>query len=181
MIKGTTLGTATDAEGKYQLDVPVSGNVTLAFSFVGMKPQEVTVGNAAVVDVKLESDSETLDDVVVTGYFNKSKDSFTGAVTQVKREELRKFGNVNLIEALKMVDPAFKIKENNEMGSDPNTLPIFLYVEKGALWETAMFRLLSSMGTKCLYSVSSTWIWTGSRVLPSERCFGNHFVRIESG
>ena len=69
-------------------------NVTLAFSFVGMKPQEVTVGNAAVVDVKLESDSETLDDVVVTGYFNKSKDSFTGAVTQVKREELRKFGNV---------------------------------------------------------------------------------------
>ena len=132
MIKGTTLGTATDAEGKYQLDVPVSGNVTLAFSFVGMKPQEVTVGNAAVVDVKLESDSETLDDVVVTGYFNKSKDSFTGAVTQVKREELRKFGNVNLIEALKMVDPAFKIKENNEMGSDPNTLPDFFVRGEGS-------------------------------------------------
>lgn len=63
MIKGTTLGTATDAEGKYQLDVPASGNVTLAFSFVGMKPQEVVVGNSAVVDVKLVSDSETLDGV----------------------------------------------------------------------------------------------------------------------
>ena len=132
MIKGTTLGTATDAEGKYLLDVPVSGNVILAFSFIGMKSQEIAVGNLEVVDVKLENDSETLDDVVVTGYFNKSKDSFTGAVTQVKREELRKFGNVNLIEALKMVDPAFKIKENNEMGSDPNTLPDFFVRGEGS-------------------------------------------------
>ena len=66
-----------------------------------------------------------LEDVVVTGYFNKSKNSFTGAVTQTKREELRKFGNVNLIQALSMVDPSFKIRENNLMGSDPNTLPDF--------------------------------------------------------
>ena len=178
MIKGTTLGTATDAEGKYQLDVPVSGNVTLAFSFVGMKPQEVTVGNAAVVDVKLESDSETLDDVVVTGYFNKSKDSFTGAVTQVKREELRKFGNVNLIEALKMVDPAFKIKENNEMGSDPNTLPDFFVRGEGSFMGNSNVPTFIVDG----YEVSLQRVFDMDREsYHPERCFGNHFVRIESG
>ena len=125
MIKGTSLGTATSPDGEYKLEIPSSGEQVLVFSFVGMKSQEIILGSQSQVNVKLKEDAEELDDVVVTGYFNKSKESFTGAVTSVKREELRKFGNVNLIEALKMVDPSFKIKENNARGSDPNSLPDF--------------------------------------------------------
>lgn len=125
MIKGSTLGAATAMDGSYQIDIPAGGNEVLVFSFIGMQTQEIPAGNREVINVTMHEDTQTLDDVVVTGYFNKSKDSFTGSVSQVKREELRKFGNVNLIEALKMVDPSFKIKENNEKGSDPNTLPDF--------------------------------------------------------
>lgn len=125
VIKGTSLGTATGTDGEYRLEIPGDGGQVLVFSFVGMKSQEIKLGNQTLINVKLEEDAEELEDVVVTGYFNKSKESFTGAVTSVKREELRKFGNVNLIEALRMVDPSFKIKENNLRGSDPNSLPDF--------------------------------------------------------
>ena len=125
MIKGTSLGTATGADGEYRLEIPGGGEQILVFSFIGMKSQEIPIGSKNQLDVRLSEDSEHLEDVIVTGYFNKSKESFTGAGTSVKREELRKFGNVNLIEALKMVDPSFKIKENNARGSDPNSLPDF--------------------------------------------------------
>ncbi|MFR7825309.1 MAG: carboxypeptidase-like regulatory domain-containing protein, partial [Odoribacter splanchnicus] len=127
LLKGTTLGTATDPEGKYGLTIP-KGEVVLLFSMVGMEDVErkaASAGEEIRIDVVMKNVVNELDDVVVTGYFNKSKNSFTGAVTQAKREELRKFGNVNLIQALSMVDPSFKIKENNLMGSDPNTLPDF--------------------------------------------------------
>lgn len=127
LLKGTTLGTATDAEGKYGLMIP-KGESILLFSMVGMEDVEAKAASAGEeirIDVVMKNVVNELDDVVVTGYFNKSKSSFTGAVTQAKREELRKFGNVNLIQALSMVDPSFKIKENNLMGSDPNTLPDF--------------------------------------------------------
>lgn len=127
LLKGTTLGAATDPDGKYMLMIP-KGEHILSFSMVGMEDAErkaMAAGEEIRIDVVMKNLVSELEDVVVTGYFNKSKNSFTGAVTQAKREELRKFGNVNLIQALSMVDPSFKIKENNLMGSDPNTLPDF--------------------------------------------------------
>ena len=127
LLKGTQLGTATDADGVYMLMIPDGKNVLL-FTMVGMETQERSVqpdGKEIRLDVTMKNAVSEMKEVVVTGYFNKSKDSFTGAVTSVKREELRKFGNVNLLEALRMVDPSFKIKENNLKGSDPNTLPDF--------------------------------------------------------
>ena len=127
LLKGTQLGTATDADGVYMLMIPDGKNVLL-FTMVGMETQEHAVqpdGKEIRLDVTMKNAVSEMKEVVVTGYFNKSKDSFTGAVTSVKREELRKFGNVNLLEALRMVDPSFKIKENNLKGSDPNTLPDF--------------------------------------------------------
>lgn len=124
LIKGTTMGTATDENGEYKLSVP-QGNAVLVFTMIGMKEVEEVVGSRTEINVKLLPEVSEIDEVVVTGYFNKSKNSFTGSVTQAKREELRKFGNVNLIQALSMVDPSFKIKENNLSGSDPNALPDF--------------------------------------------------------
>lgn len=127
LLKGTTLGAATDLDGKYTLMIP-KGEHILLYSMVGMEDVERPLSSDSQeirIDVVMKDAVNELDDVVVTGYFNKSKDSFTGSVTQVKREELRKFGNVNLIEALRMVDPSFKIKENNLRGSDPNSLPDF--------------------------------------------------------
>lgn len=126
LLKGTSLGTATDIDGRYSLTIP-EGVHTLLFTMVGMESQEIPLScvKNMELNIALKYATSEMDEVVVTGYFNKSKDSFTGSVTQAKREELRKFGNVNLLEALKRVDPSFKIKENNSMGSDPNTLPDF--------------------------------------------------------
>jgi hypothetical protein len=65
-VKGTSIGTITDADGKYRIDVP-SNATTLVFSFVGMKNQEVLIAGKTVIDGILESDIFGLDEVVVTG------------------------------------------------------------------------------------------------------------------
>ena len=72
IIKGTNLGTATDADGKYKLEIPSDGEQVLIFSFVGMKTQEVTIGSKTQLDVKLLEDSETLEDVVVKSEAKRS-------------------------------------------------------------------------------------------------------------
>ena len=125
MLVGTTHGVATNAEGKYAISVPDDGKSALRFSYIGTIAKEVAVGEKETINVQLEEDTTSIDEVVVTGYFERSKSSFTGAFTSVKREELRAFGNENLLSALQMIDPSFKIRENNDRGSDPNTLPEF--------------------------------------------------------
>lgn len=74
VLKGTTLGTATNVEGKYNLTLP--GNIPnpiLVFSFVGMKTKEITCQGKTTLNVKLEEEVKSIDEVVVTGYFNKAK------------------------------------------------------------------------------------------------------------
>lgn len=78
-----------------------------------------------VVNVKMKPDVTEVEEVVVTGYATIRKSSFTGAYTEVKREELLKVSQGNVIAALQVFDPSLRIMENNEMGSDPNTLPEF--------------------------------------------------------
>lgn len=69
-IKGTTLGGITDTEGAFQLSLPEGGTVLL-FSFVGMKPLEVVLGDQEFLRVKLEEEKVEMDEVVVTGIFGK--------------------------------------------------------------------------------------------------------------
>lgn len=121
-IKGTTLGGVTDTEGAFQLSLP-EGEAVLQFSFVGMKPLEVVLGNQEFLRVKLEEEKVEMDEVVVTGIFRKAKSSYTGAATVVTGEELKQFGNRNLLTSLRNIDPSFNIVENNEFGSNPNRLP----------------------------------------------------------
>lgn len=64
-----------------------------------------------------------LEDVVVTGYANIDKKSFTGNAVSVSKEELLKVSKSNVIQALQVFDPSFRIRENNKWGSDPNALP----------------------------------------------------------
>lgn len=132
IIKGTTVGVITNDEGRFQINVPANEEVTLIFSFIGMATKEVRYTGQSEVNITMQSETSEVDEVVVTGYFDRTKSSFTGAVTSVKREELRKFGNVNLIAALNLIDPSFKIKENNEAGANPNVLPDFFVRGEGS-------------------------------------------------
>jgi TonB-dependent starch-binding outer membrane protein SusC len=89
VIKGTNRGTTTDASGKFTLN-DVNSNNTLVFSAVGYETQEVSVGNRSQINVGLKVDVKSLGEVVVVGYGTQTKATVTGAVVQVKGENLIK-------------------------------------------------------------------------------------------
>ncbi len=79
-VKGTTRGTTTDANGDYRISIP-NAQAVLVFSSVGSVTQEVTVGNRSSIDVKIETDTRALNEVVVVGYGTQKKSQLTGAIT----------------------------------------------------------------------------------------------------
>lgn len=127
-LKGTSIGVATDINGKFNFEFPKRDSVILVFSFVGMKTQERKIGEretkGMVIVMKPEVDE--LDEVVITGFGNKSKNSYTGAATSVNREQLLSAGSRSLLKSLAAFVPGMQIVTNNEMGSDPNTKPEIL-------------------------------------------------------
>lgn len=123
LIKGTSLGTATDTEGRFTLSAVGDNKPVLTFSFIGMKVKEMVAYADKPLSVVLEDDVSVMDEVVVAGYFNKSKESFTGSEVTVKAEDLKKVGSLNVIQALSAFDPSIRLAENLEYGSDPNRIP----------------------------------------------------------
>ena len=115
------MGTITNQDGTYKLAV-LETDKALVFSFVGMKTIEVIINNQNVINIVMEDQTTEIDQVVVTGYFTRKKESFTGATITVKGEELKNFGNNNVLQSLSVIDPSFKIVENNISGSNPNVM-----------------------------------------------------------
>lgn len=99
MVKGTTNGTITDINGTYRLSVAGDAQ-TLLFSFVGMKAQEVTLGNQTTVNATLEEETIDVDEVVVVGYGTQKKVTVVGAITTISTKELRQSPTTNLSNAL---------------------------------------------------------------------------------
>jgi len=86
-ITGTTIGTTTDVDGEYSIEVP-DEEATLEFSFVGKESKEVIVGDQRTIDVELEPDVVGLDEVVVTGYGVQRRRDLTGSVSSVRSDEI---------------------------------------------------------------------------------------------
>lgn len=82
LIKNTTTGTITDDEGKYSLQIS-GNNPTLVFSFIGLKTQEVAVGNRSIINIQMEPDLTQLSEVVAVGYGSQRRANLTGAVSTV--------------------------------------------------------------------------------------------------
>lgn len=120
-MKGTSSSAQTDIDGNFDLLLSRPGEIEI--SYLGFKPYtfKVTKSVSGLV-VKLELDN-TLDEVVVTGIFNKNKETFTGSVTSISEKELKLFKGQNVIQTLKTIDPVINISVNNLAGSDPNVLP----------------------------------------------------------
>ncbi|GAB3916860.1 SusC/RagA family TonB-linked outer membrane protein [Larkinella terrae] len=87
VLKGTTRGTTSVADGSYRLDVP-ENNATLVFSFVGYQSQEVAVGNRTKVDVQLAVGDRSLEEVVVVGYGSQRKQDITSAVSVINMKDI---------------------------------------------------------------------------------------------
>jgi TonB-linked SusC/RagA family outer membrane protein len=122
-IRNKKFSGVTNAEGI--VDLQVSINDVLEISFVGYETTTYTIKNVSpVVYIVLKLSDKGMDEVV-TGYTKLRKESFTGNSIRVTQEELLKVGNRNVISALQVFDPSFRLEVNNVMGSDPNTLPEF--------------------------------------------------------
>ena len=146
LIEGTTIGVATDMDGKYDLTCPEMKDIVLKFSYIGMKPKSVVVGNKTVVDVTLESDSQEMDEVVVTGLLNRRKSGFAGTTTVISKQELAKVSTGNIFTTISTLDAGFKIEENNLDGSNPNKLPDFTIRGKGSFQNGSTAPIFSLAG-----------------------------------
>ncbi|GAB3932474.1 TonB-dependent receptor [Larkinella terrae] len=108
VLKGTTRGTTTDGSGNYELSVPNSSAV-LIFSFVGYASQEITVGNRSAINVTLNPDSKSLEELVVVGYGTQKKVNLTGAVSQVMAKDLENRPLNNMSQILQGMIPNLNI------------------------------------------------------------------------
>ena len=110
VVKGTTIGTVTDFDGNYSLQVE-NGN-TLVFSFLGFKNQEVVFAGAPV-NVALEEESTDLEDIVVVGYGVQKKKLVTGATVQVKGDDVQRLNTNNALQALQGQTPGVNIQSTS--------------------------------------------------------------------
>ena len=99
VIKGTNLGVATDMDGRFSIQVPRGKAVVLVCTFVGMRKKEVNYVEGKELTIVMEEEAAEMDEVIVTGYFQKSKESFTGSEVTINTEELKKVGALNMIQA----------------------------------------------------------------------------------
>ncbi|MGP1993232.1 SusC/RagA family TonB-linked outer membrane protein [Zobellia laminariae] len=98
VVKGTNIGAVTDFDGLYTINA--ESNAVLVFTYIGFKSKEVAVGGKQTIDVTLQEDVSALEEVVVIGYGAQKKKELTGAVAQVKSEELLKTSTSDIGAAL---------------------------------------------------------------------------------
>ena len=119
VVKGTTVGTTTDLDGNFTLNVP-GNNVTLSFSFIGFKSQEVSLKGQTDLNIVLSEDAEMLDEVVVVGYGSMKRSDVATAISSVKPEDMNLAG-ANSRDVRQLLDgkvAGLSITRTN--GSNPN-------------------------------------------------------------
>ncbi|MDD4108764.1 MAG: SusC/RagA family TonB-linked outer membrane protein, partial [Prolixibacteraceae bacterium] len=121
IIKGTTQGTVTDIDGVYSIS-NVPAQATLVFSFVGMRTQEITVGNQTTINITLAEESIGLEEVVAVGYGTQRKATLTGSVSGITNEEVMKTPSLNLSNSLAGLMPGLvAMNRTGQPGSDNST------------------------------------------------------------
>ena len=133
LVKGTTLGSITDMDGKFVID-GVPANAVLEISYIGYKTQNITVGSKSQFSVTLSEDSESLDEVVVVGYGTQKKVTVTGSVASVSGEELKASPTSNLTNAM--------------VGRMPGVIGFQTADEPGGGGTTIRIRGTNSLGSK---------------------------------
>lgn len=99
LLKGTSVGTITDLDGRYTVDVPDAGSV-LVFSYVGYTSQEIRVGNQKQIDIVLQDDAKLLDEIVVVGYGTQRKSDLTGGIATISGDDINNIPAVSLSQRL---------------------------------------------------------------------------------
>jgi TonB-linked SusC/RagA family outer membrane protein len=118
LVKGTSIGTTSDASGKYTINVP-DENAVLVTSFIGYATQEIAVGTQTTINVKLAPDVTQLGEVVVVGYGTQKKASVTGAISSVSSEEISAQPIMNITQALQGRVAGVTVVNNGAPGAAP--------------------------------------------------------------
>ncbi|RRB00858.1 SusC/RagA family TonB-linked outer membrane protein [Larkinella rosea] len=110
-IKGTTRGTTTDATGGFQ--VTAAANETLVFSYVGFVTQEATVGTRTSLNIKLVTDTRSLEEVVVVGYGTVKKSDLTGSVSTIKADAIKEMPVISVDQAIQSRAPGVQVTQSS--------------------------------------------------------------------
>ncbi len=120
MIKGSQRGTSTNKTGEFSITA-IDGN-RLIVSFVGYETKDQLVKDGETVLIRLTTSPRSMQEMVVTGIFNRPKANFTGAASSFTSEDLSKVTNGNVLNALRALDPSLRLPENISLGSNPNAM-----------------------------------------------------------
>lgn len=142
-LDGHSTGVITDINGCYVLTLPEKGGLVI-YSYIGFETRKIKVTSRQKVDVQMVEATESIQEVIVTGYNSIQKESFTGNTTKIEKEELLKVNPNNLISAIQTFDPSFRIQENLAAGSDPNSLPQFVLRGQTGIGETTLGQTFTS-------------------------------------
>lgn len=123
VVKGTSIGTATDNAGAFTLQTVPQSGMTFVFSYLGKETVEVVYDGQETLTVRLADSNAEIEQVVVTGIYERNVESFTGSAATFTPEELKRVGGQNVLQSLRTLDPSFSIIESRDYGSDPNRLP----------------------------------------------------------
>ena len=121
-IKGQEGAFGTDGEGKFEINIK-SKTATLTFSYIGFKTEEIKVKAGDNITVVMKEDSELLEEVVVTGFQTKNKNSFTGSSTTIEKDKMMAMGTQSIMQGIEAFVPGVVSIDNSLMGSNPNAKP----------------------------------------------------------
>jgi len=169
VVKGTTTGTVTNADGKYSMPNVPSG-ATLIFSFVGMKSQEIVVGNQTQINVTLQADVISLEEVVAIGYGYQKKESITSSVSTVDNEELAENNTASMasgvlgrltgitsIQASGAPGPNQTLLFVRGMATTGSTAPLYVNMVQGAQMESYWLLPKEDRQGKRYLAIATIW------------------------
>ena len=125
IVKGTSIGTTTDAEGAYRLSVTTEQAAgTLVFSFIGYTPQEQPINNRSSINISMVADISELTEVVVVGYGTQEKRDVTSSISSVTGEAITKIPTNNAMDAMKGQIAGVDILQNGGRPGEAPTIRI---------------------------------------------------------
>lgn len=174
VVKGTNLGTLTDINGRFSLQVPPDA-ITLVFTFIGMKRVEMEIGNLATFNVTMSFDVGLLDEVIVIGYGTIKKSDLTGSISSVKGDNIRLQAVGNVVQSLGGVAAGVQVLQTSgQPGSGTNVVirggnsllgdnnPLYIVDGTPMITDLSMFNTNDIESIEVLKDASGTAIY-GSR------------------
>ncbi len=185
VVKGTTIGAITDGSGRFSINIPLSDG-SLVISFIGYTSKEVEIGSSSVINVILETESTSLDEVVVVGYGTQKKTSLTSSVDRVGSEVLENRPVKSITEALQSTAPGLYVNVVNGAPQEDLKLNIRGFTGFGSSGSPLVLvdgveRTLSDINPADVENISILKDAAASAIYGSRAPFGVILVTTKSG